>query len=211
MENEAAAPVASAPAEAQPTAPTPGGPAPVDEPRGPSHGVYEDRHAAHDPDVGQFTDTLFALGVPTEVGKAALAWLGSNDNDTAYAQQDASDRQAGIAELRAMWPGDQYAQNIELANRYLDNNLPPGVGNQLAGVRVGGVRLLNIPEAMVKLVTLAKRGAKVPGATGNLETDIRSIESVMRTDPEGYQRDNALQTRLRSLYAQRIAKKSPTQ
>ena len=94
--DETAAPP-SAPAQAAPAPeaapPAPASPQPViaAEPRGPSHGVYEDRHTAYNPDVEQFTDTLFALGVPTEVGKAALAWLGSNDNDAAYATQDAAD------------------------------------------------------------------------------------------------------------------------
>lgn len=173
--------------------------------------MYESRHAAHDADVAQFSDTMHAMGVPPEVGSAVLDWLSSGDNGASFVQQDAADRQAGIAELRRLWPGDEYAQNIELANRYLDNNLPPGASNLLSHARVAGKRLLNNAEAVVGLVALAKRGATVSASTGNLEADIRAIESVMRTDPDAYYRDNALQTKLRGLYEQRIAKNSPTQ
>lgn len=163
---------------------------------------YEGQHnvrlgeLAGDPDIEAFAATLSAAGADEGLVLALL-----NDDSEPDPAVDAADRQATEAQLREAW-GEEYGAKVDSIRRYLQNNLPSGVGAMLQGARVGGHALLNNAGLMVELASMAERSPKFV-STGDAEKDIAAIEALMGQDMDAYRKDLGLQLRLRGLYASR--------
>lgn len=214
ISNEATAPQATAspPVAAAPTAPAPAAAAVTVEAVEPALPGSADVPSdwADIPEAENFASLLHSLDVGGDVVRQILNEY-SVDSDEAITTMDAQDKAECLAALRSFWSPSELEANLQLAKTYLQNNLPDGVAQLVGNASLGGRLLLNDPATVMGLVDMAKKAPRVPAPTGDVERDIANIELVMRTDPDKYRADTGLQLRLRSLYAKRIAKNSPTQ
>jgi len=141
-----------------------------------------------------------------------LHWYYS-EQENAQAQQEQRDAEyLSQAEdtLRAEW-GGEYRTNINIIKGLVDT-LPESIRDQFLGARMAdGSALLNNPDMARWLAHTARTvnpvASVVPGAganvSGAIDSEIDSIEKVMREDRAAYNRDEKMQQRLRDLYAAR--------
>lgn len=103
----------------------------------------------------QFADALLALGAPDDLNDDIFAWLESED-ETGYLMRDEIDQQEAAATLRRVWPGDEYDRNVETIAGYMNTKFPVGVQNMLLNARVGSTRLLNQPQMLLRMLSMAR-------------------------------------------------------
>lgn len=167
------------------------------------------------PLVKSFLEKVHGKNAPPEVVADAVAWYYETQEQLAAetAAADKERRAAAADELRAEW-GREYTANINSIKAFLDT-APIGedgtsLRDMLMGARLAnGVPLGDSPEALRWLAKLADDanpgGFIAPGAgSGNAETiesQIKEIEAKMGT--KEYIKDEAMQAKLRKLYAAR--------
>lgn len=98
--------------------------------------------------------------------------------------------------LRNKW-GDAYLANRQIAQNYL-NSLPPSHRAHFDRMTTGEIAALNTVEVVEGLFNSAI-GAHSIGNPADMASERRAIESLMRTDPKSYYRDEQLQARYREI------------
>lgn len=162
------------------------------------------------PYVTEFLGKMHGVNAPPALTNAAIeAYFGILEQQSAEAAEaEATAKKASEDVLREEWKGD-YRRNINATESYLDT-LPAPVKEALTqGFGADGVALGNNAEVLKWLASLALEAnplaTVVPGAGSNqasaIADEIAKIENVMRTDRKAYNRDEAMQARLRELYA----------
>ncbi len=99
--------------------------------------------------------------------------------------------------LRNKW-GNAYEQNLASAQRYL-NGLSGVERDHFDNYYNNGVHALNDAQTLEFLYKNSIGAGNLPSGSA-LATEIKAIESLMRTDPKSYFGDIQLQARLRELY-----------
>lgn len=163
-----------------------------------------------------FTDFMGALhekNAPPEVAHAAIEWY----NDFAQREQDAlaeldnSQSQETNDLLRQEWGGD-YRANLNLIEGLISSTFGQEASEQLLNGRFAdGKAFMNDPQVLQGLADLARKtnpvmelGGDTHTAQQSLNDEIGEIEKFMQTNRTEYNKDEAKQARLRTLYDLRI-------
>ena len=129
---------------------------------------------------------------------------------TAQEEADANFLRESEDTLRAEWGGD-FRTNINMIKGLVDT-MPADVRDLFLNARLGdGKALVNHPDMARWLAMNARTinpvATVVPGAGANIagaiDDEITSIEKMMRTDRQAYNKDEKMQARLRELYGAR--------
>ena len=116
---------------------------------------------------------------------------------------DAADRAKAETELKALWGKGKYLSNIKAINKYVAETLKPGVADVIQSARhADGHAIGNDPAVLQRLLGPALK-AQPAELNGDLDTQIETIESFMRTNRAAYNRDEPLQSRYRQLLGER--------
>lgn len=109
-----------------------------------------------------------------------------------------SDREAALDVLRVAW-GDQLPAKMRVVRAYY-RNLPAPLREHIENaVLPNGVLAENDPETIARLYNEAT-GGSLPTGGSDLQGEIASLESRMRSDRRAWFRDEVSQHRLRRLY-----------
>ena len=146
-----------------------------------------------------------ALGLPQETIDSTKRWLSGavSFTDDQLDAFDAQHQGEAATELRALW-GDRFDANIAAINTYLAS-LPANAGEAFYQARDdSGRALANDPAQLQRVLGQAQRRGAVDVSTplksiGDVNAQIGSIERLMRTDRQAYDRDELLQARYREL------------
>jgi hypothetical protein len=149
---------------------------------------------------------------PDQVKGTLKAWQQiTNQVADARAAEDLRLQQTTDDEMRAEW-GAEYTRTVNLIHGLLDGNTSQPLKESLLGGRLAdGTPIGSSPAALRLLASLAliqnPAGVVVPGAGGNqmegVESEIDKIETTMRKDRAGYNRDEKMQARYRELLGAR--------
>jgi hypothetical protein len=157
-------------------------------------------HSSRDSPV---LEVLKAANVPGDVVRGALKWVqqGSSFSNEQLAVIDAEGRASTQAEMRKLWPGEKYTENVKAINAYLSTQLSPSAADVIRHARdADGRAYMNDPANLQRLLGLALR----PGpsaAGGGVDAQIKSIEAFMKVNRPAYTKDEPLQARYRELLA----------
>lgn len=131
------------------------------------------------------------------------------------ATKDAETQKTSEDALRAEW-GGEYRRNINLISGLLDGAGTQGLKDKILGGRLSdGTPIGSSPDVLKLLVGLSliqnPTGVVVPGGDAareaGIESEIESIEKLMKTNRKEYDKDEKKQERLRQLYSAREALK----
>lgn len=176
-------------------------------------GKYELKGIAIDDAEKPMFEELFKAGHETnqshdQMTATAKAW--SVIKQRAFekqAEQDSELKSTAEDKLRAEW-GPEFKRNMNLITGLLDGNASPQIKEKLLNGRLAdGTPIGSSPDALKMLLGLAlinnPTGVVVPGGNANVgqvvEDEIKSIESLMRTDRKKYNADLKMQERYRGL------------
>jgi len=165
------------------------------------------------PIIDGFLAAAHAKNINSEQASAAVEWYYDEMERQAEARQVADQKATEEAAdvLRKEWGGD-YRANFNSVHALLD--LAPAGFKDLfmTGRLADGTPIGSSVAGMQWLASLARQlnpvGSLVPGVTGTnqasaIDDEIKSIETLMRTNRAEYNKDTAKQARLRDLYAAR--------
>lgn len=150
-------------------------------------------------------EAFTAIGLPSDIVESARAWM---DKGLVMSQAeldtiDAADRAKAETELKALWGKGKYLSNIKAINKYVAETLKPGVADVIQSARhADGHAIGNDPAVLQRLLGPALK-AQPAELNGDLDTQIETIESFMRTNRAAYNRDEPLQSRYRQLLGER--------
>lgn len=152
---------------------------------------------------------LHARNVPPEVIHDLAEWYyGTQDEAIAKAtEKDKQEAAAATDALRQDW-GQDYRANINVAMSFLDSLGADLKGQVMDATLPDGSRLFNNTNFVKWMVAQAREANPaahiVPAGTDSsvqsVNAEIAKIENVMRTNRATYNRDTAMQERLRQLY-----------
>lgn len=166
------------------------------------------------PMLESFLADVHGENAPPAVVAKALDWYYRQQEEViaAQAQEDNNYNQKSVDLLRAEW-GAEYRGNINSIRSFLDQAPATDDGTPLKDLLMGarlsdGTMLGNNPAALKWLATLAQEsnpaGFISPAAgeaqIATAKNRIKEIETRMRTDRAGYNKDQAMQDELRKLY-----------
>lgn len=153
-----------------------------------------DRQEHSDPLEGGLIALLDHAGVPDDAVHGMRAWLEAGGKEEVR-DHDRADADEANLSLQAAW-GDRAGQEVQRLNSFVAA-LPPDEQRLFRHARDSAGRLYaNDSAFLARLAGVARaRG----DAAGGLNT-IEAIEGYMRTSPDAYRKDEALQARLRELY-----------
>jgi hypothetical protein len=175
--------------------------------------MAEVKVAAEDkPMIDAFLAQLHKANAPAGVAKEAVAWYYA---ETAKRTEERMEKDKTIAmasddALRAEW-GNEYRTNINMVNGLIET-VPADVRDLFKSGRMGdGTPIMSSPGVLKALVAWSRQinpvTTVVPNAGANIgnaiEDEIKSIEGKMRTDRDGYNKDDKLQARYRELLGAR--------
>jgi hypothetical protein len=197
---EVAAPSTAAPEQAPSAAPS----SPQPMLPGPSHPYAVPASLAGHGVAQDFGRVMNAAGMPESVVSSVYAWADAGMPHQEFAGRDDLDHVDTAMQLRELW-GDKADANLTRVRSYVRNNLPAELSQAMLGsARTADGRALgNDPAVLIRLHQLASQSPEVK-STGNLDADIKAIESVMRDNRDAYNRDQGLQMKLLGLYDARI-------
>lgn len=159
---------------------------------------------------GSFAEALHEVNAPPEIAHKAIEWYNSfaEQQQDQLAEMDHEQHQETEDTLRQEWGGD-YRQNINVVGAMIEKTFGEEGKNILLNARgQDGRAIMNNPEVLVGLAELARgimHPMSMPGQ-GNadpqqtVDAEIQEIENVMREDRQRYNKDEAMQARLRQLY-----------
>ena len=125
----------------------------------------------------------------------------------AQQENDATFKQQAEDELRGVWEGPAYRQNLAAVNNMLAG-WPEGLADAVLTARTAdGKPLGNVPGFIQQLASLSLElnpaASLVPAGGGDpakgLSDEIASIEKTMRETPDTYWKDTKMQDRYRDL------------
>jgi hypothetical protein len=159
-----------------------------------------------------FAKSMHELNAPPAMIHKAVEWYYGMQDQQIQAQQaaDAESKKAFESKLQEVWGGD-FKPNANIYSNFIAG-APKEVQAALTTARdAEGNFLLYKPEVVSWLTNQAREinpaGHIVPGAgdtaISSIQTEIASIEGLMRTDRQAYNKDAAKQERLRQLYEAR--------
>lgn len=179
-------------------------------------------HPADAPYVVAFCNQMARLGADQEDVRKAIYWISLLYQKVGQAQQPQTANTSSISDvelnkliktndkalvagdnaLRAKW-GYSYQANLNVVRRYVTGLSVPE-RERLETAVIGDHLALNDPEVIEGLYQQAIASAHVPSAQlssgTNLNDEIAKIENLMRTNRRAYNKDPAIQARLRELY-----------
>jgi hypothetical protein len=129
----------------------------------------------------------------------------------AIAERDSETKTEAMQALMQEY-GGEYKRNLTMLGNYL-STLPDGLGDLIMSARSPeGVLLGNDPRVVRHYVGLMREAnpaaSVVPGGNeATIVSEIQSIETIRRTDPDKYWADRAMQTRYGELITAREAMK----
>lgn len=161
-----------------------------------SHGETIER-----PDWGQEKPAEYQVGLKIPVGAEEFFDDGADDTPSAT---DNADKMQAVGAMQALW-GSNYESRVSDI-KALVAAAPPEVGNFILNGRFdNGQAVANSPVVLKWLASLTPYGQQSSQGNDkpemNLNAEIALIESKIGT--KEYIRDEAMQARLRSLYAKR--------
>jgi hypothetical protein len=157
------------------------------------------------PIINSFLNKAHEAGYTPDQVKTGLQWYYDFVDEQKAAQYEADQQLFSDTEeaLRQEW-GVEYKANRNLMANYLATDFSEGIAELIVGARLAdGTMLANHPEILKGFVSKARKenpmGAMVPGSgTKQHEAmldEISSIEKLMRTDREAYNKDKRMQDR----------------
>lgn len=159
-----------------------------------------------------FAQGLHALNADPKIAQYAVKWYNDLQEERVakLAEGDGTHKTAVEDALRAEWGGD-YRANMNHIQGFL-SQAPQGVAEMLGNARGSdGRAIFNDPGVVRWLAQIAREanpvGIIVPAGGGNagetIDTEIKGIEKTMRENRTAYNKDEAMQSRLRKLYEAR--------
>lgn len=166
-----------------------------------------------DEDKELFTDFLGAIhevNADPAIAHKAVEWYnGFKEKEQDYlASTDAAQHQETEDQLRQEWGGD-YRQNINLVGAFLEKTFGAEVKEVLMDARgPDGRAIMNhigvlqglADQARATLHPMQLAGQSAGDAMKATDDEIAEIEKVMRENRAAYNKDEAMQARLRDLY-----------
>lgn len=114
---------------------------------------------------------------------------------------DAREKNSGLAELRGLW-GDKFESNLKAVKAFVNERLSPGARHLIQhGRNRDGRAFGNDPAVFQSMLPVALRASQHP--KGDTDSQIKEIESFMRSNRRAYDKDNAMQSRYRALLAKK--------
>ncbi|QKJ88020.1 hypothetical protein PMPD1_3087 [Paramixta manurensis] len=154
------------------------------------------------PRVKSFLDAMHAENAPKGLVQKAIEWNQKQIEEDAQQRYEANAnlREQTEESLRAEW-GGEYKRNINLVNGLIAT-LPDEARDAFANATTAdGTAIFNNPDVVRWMVDMARKvnpvGTVVPGATNisAVDTEIESIEKVMRENRSAYNKDTKMQER----------------
>lgn len=158
--------------------------------------------------ITTFLEDAHKDNMPQPYVNTALKWYHrfQEAQQVEQAQQDKEFKQETRQALRDEW-GPEYTANLN-ALKTVFTNADEGLFEHLMGARAADGRKLGDHPGVLKWLTNIVREVNpaatvVPSGTGSaqsVDSEIAALEQRMRTDREGWYKDEAAQARLRQLY-----------
>jgi hypothetical protein len=158
---------------------------------------------------------LHGKNVTPEAMHELVGWYNDfrDDQIAAMAEAENTSKQTTLEALKAEW-GPEFKSGINILKAYIDT-LPKEVGEQIISARVGDRPLLNDPKLANWLAGLARVANPAititpqgPDSATGIDSRLKAIETLMRTDRKAYNADEKMQAEYRNLIdaKQKLAK-----
>lgn len=157
-----------------------------------------------------FAESLHEVNAPPEIAHQAIKWYNEFREETQdqLAEMDHAQHQETEDLLRREW-GSDYRTNINVIGAMLEKDMGEEVREAFLNARSqDGRALMNIPgmlewlagKARAEMHPMSMPGQGNQDAQQTVDQEIADIEKVMREDRQRYNKDEAMQARLRQLY-----------